>query len=118
MVSPEFNLILERSECDGYERSNEVEDWILPDSCPIKSILSIDGPYDYNGIDLSGYTFEINLAQYEGYDDIPYFLFGTDQLGRDLTPTKYGYLYGSIFGLVLVTAYVVSSRILKGRIDK
>lgn len=54
------------------------------DACPVKKVISKTSAVIVDGEEKFSYTVIWNYAQYKGYDEVPFFLFGTDAAGRDL----------------------------------
>jgi ABC-type dipeptide/oligopeptide/nickel transport system permease subunit len=84
----------------------------LNDDCPIKEITRIteikwlgDTPY-------FSYVIQASVMQLEGYDELPFFLFGTDSYGRDLftllwVATRTSLMLGLIVAFINISIGVV-----------
>ncbi len=69
----------------------------LSDKCPIESM-------DFSTIDDSSITAEVIQYKYLGYDSMPRYLFGTDNLGRDVLKRSFvGLRYSLIFAICIAT---------------
>lgn len=69
---------------------------ILDDRCPIREMTSIDEKGNITG--------NVSMYRYYGYDSMPRYLFGTDNLGRDLVKRCFVGLRASLLFAVLIAA--------------
>lgn len=82
------------------------------DACPINNIYERTSPIERDGEIYYNYRLELNYAQYMGYDDIPYFLFGTTRSGHDLFALTWlalrtSLLVGVIVGTINITVGII-----------
>ncbi len=68
---------------------------ILSDKCPVKKIISLE-----NG----EYTATVCQYQYYGYSSMPKFIFGTDDMGRDIFKLAFAGLFKSLLFAIVVAA--------------
>lgn len=85
---------------------------IYPEACPIKKIISKTSEVIVDGEAHFSYAVIINYAQVEGYEEIPYFLFGTDAAGRDLftllwVATRTSLLLGFVVAFINIVIGVI-----------
>jgi ABC-type dipeptide/oligopeptide/nickel transport system permease subunit len=84
----------------------------FPDACPIKEVISKTSPVVVDGVEYFSYTVVYNYAELKGYEEIPYFLFGTDSSGRDLftllwVATRTSLLLGFVVATINIVIGVV-----------
>lgn len=58
--------------------------WLLSEGCPIVKVIKQNESVFVNGVEYYSYNLILDYQIYMGYDEMPYFLFGTDQAGRDM----------------------------------
>ncbi len=60
------------------------EGWLFGEGCPITKVEKKIAGIKVAGIDYSQYRLYLDYAVYNGYDEVPFFLFGTSDAGRDV----------------------------------
>ncbi len=60
------------------------EGLIFPEGCPIVKVIKQNEEVVVGGIAYSSYELILNYKLYKGYDEIPYYIFGTSAAGKDL----------------------------------
>ena len=88
------------------------EGWMFQEGCPIVRVVAQNESVTVNGEDYFSYQVVLDYARYSGYDDIPYFLFGTTKIGRDLfkllwIATRTSLLVGLVVATINITIGVV-----------
>jgi ABC-type dipeptide/oligopeptide/nickel transport system permease subunit len=58
--------------------------WLFGEGCPITKVEKKIAGINVGGVDYSQYRLYLDYARYNGYDETPFFLFGTTDAGRDL----------------------------------
>lgn len=84
----------------------------LSDKCPVEEVISqknIDTAYEL--------TCNVTMYRYYGYDSMPKFLFGTDQLGRDIFKYAFFALQTSFLIAIVVTAINFTIGLVYGAIE-
>lgn len=86
MASTEYYGIIEEFEdvCTKIDNPDNPNGWFFTEGCPIMEVKNTSEPVVVGGIAYYSYHLVINYALYAGYDDIPYFFFGTTEAGHDL----------------------------------
>ena len=70
--------------CVRTENPANPNGWLLGEGCPIVEVLGENPGVVVGGVNFGSYNVIIDYALLNGYDSIPYFLFGTTNAGRDL----------------------------------
>lgn len=86
--------------------------WSFPAECPIQEVYSQSEPVTVDGEEYYSYDLILNYQLYKGYEEMPYFLFGTDFNGRDLftllwIATRTSLLIGLVVAAINVSIGVV-----------
>ena len=108
---------------DSYEKSPHPDDpdndemWVFPEGFPIVEVLGQSDPIEYNGEQFFTYHLIVDYAVLTGYDEIPYFFFGTDAQGRDLFALSWVALRTSLFIAFAVNIINISIGVLYGAIE-
>jgi ABC-type dipeptide/oligopeptide/nickel transport system permease subunit len=69
---------------DGIDVLTNPVGMTFPDACPVKEVISKTSSVIVDDVEYFSYTVVYNYAELNGYEEIPYFLFGSDAAGRDL----------------------------------
>lgn len=97
---------------------NNPSGWIFSEGCPIKKVISEserllgpDGKYHFS------YHLILDYKLYKGYDEIPYFLFGTTAAGHDFFALLWLGLRTSLFIGIVVAIINISIGVVYGAIE-
>ncbi|MFU8792700.1 MAG: ABC transporter permease [Acholeplasmataceae bacterium] len=90
--------------------------WLFAGDCPILKVNSQAEPLIINGQTFTSYDVVVNYAAFMGYDDIPYFLFGTTASGRDLFAVSWVALRTSLLVGLIVASINITIGVLYGSI--
>lgn len=71
--------------------------WLFGEGCPITKVEKKIAGINVGGVDYSQYRLYLDYARYNGYDETPFFLFGTTDAGRDLFTLIWVALRTSLF---------------------
>lgn len=77
-------LIATNPACVRIENPANPTGWFLGEGCPIVEVFRENPGVVVGGVSFGSYVVTINYALLNGYESIPYFLFGTTNAGRDL----------------------------------
>lgn len=91
--------------------------WFFSEGFPIREVVRKNDSIVVDGKSYSSYEIYLDYAAYLGYDELPYYLFGTSQAGRDLFALVWVGLRTSLFMGLVVTLINVSIGILYGSIS-
>ncbi|KFZ27202.1 MAG: Oligopeptide transport system permease protein OppC [Candidatus Izimaplasma bacterium HR2] len=107
------------ADCQAYDDPNNVdpEGKLFPDACPIKKIIARNESVIVAGEEYYSYNLILNYAEYKGYTETPYFLFGTDMAGRDLFTLLWVATRTSLIIGVIVASINISVGIVYGSIS-
>jgi len=110
----EYNeIILEHgADCATTPDPENPDGWLFGDACPFVKVIKQNEAVNVGGIDYFSYELVLNYAQYKGYDEIPYYLFGTTSAGRDLftlmwVATRTSLLIGVIVATINITVGII-----------
>lgn len=122
MGSEEYNEIIEANPetCERQPHPDDPDNdemAVFEEGCPIVEVLSQSEPIEYGDEEFFSYRVIVDYAQMAGYDETPYFLFGTDSSGRDLFALSWVALRTSLFIAVAVNIINISFGILYGAIE-
>ena len=86
--------------------------WLFADTCPLVKVIKQNEAVNVAGTDYFSYELVLNYKQYKGYDEIPYYLFGTTSAGRDLftlmwVATRTSLLIGVIVATINITVGII-----------
>ena len=93
------------------------EMWVFDEGCPVVEVLGQSEPLEYDGEEFFTYHLVVDYALLTGYDEVPYFYFGTDASGRDLFALSWVALRTSLFIAVAVNLINITIGILYGAIE-
>lgn len=91
--------------------------WFFSEGFPIREVVKKNDSVVVDGKSYSSYEVYIDYAAYLGYEELPYYLFGTTQAGRDLFSLVWVGLRTSLFLGIYVTIINVSIGIVYGSIS-
>jgi len=117
--SAEYDALLEEygDSVEIIENPDNPEGWYFSEGFPIKEVVKKNDSVVVDGETYSSYEVYLDYAKYLGYDDLPYFLFGTTQAGRDLFSLVWVGLRTSLFLGLIVTTINVSIGVVYGAIS-
>jgi ABC-type dipeptide/oligopeptide/nickel transport system permease subunit len=128
----------EKMEAYGYENEGDIcysyhedpenteDDYLKPEyypryttneKCPIKRIVSTTKIEWKDGVPYFSYIVEASTMQLEGFEEMPYFLFGTDSSGRDLFTLLFIATRTSLMLGVIVAAINITIGVIYGSIS-
>ena len=93
------------------------EGLIFADTCPIKKVIARTSSVVVDEVEYFSYSVIMNYAEYKGYEETPYFLFGTDDAGRDLFTLLWIATRTSLLLGVIVASINISIGIVYGSIS-
>ncbi len=119
--SSEFDeLVAANGDCMpiGVTTINSSADYIgeYPATCAIVEVYGVNDPVTIDGVEYFSYDLTLNYQLYKGYEEMPYFYFGTDFNGRDLFTLLWVATRTSLLIGVVVAAINVSVGIVYGAI--
>jgi len=91
--------------------------WFFSEGFPIREVVRKNDTVEVDGEKYSSYEVYLDYAAYLGYDELPYYLFGTSQAGRDLFSLVWVGLRTSLYIGLVVTLINVSIGIVYGAIS-
>lgn len=117
--SAEYDALISSWEGDLEIIPNPVnpEGWFFSEGFPIREVVKENDAIEVDGVSYSSYEVYLDYAAYLGYDDLPYFLFGTSQAGRDMFSLVWIGLRTSLYIGIVVTLINVSIGIVFGSIS-
>jgi len=98
--------------CTSTPDPDNADGWIFGDTCPIVKVIKQNEAVSVGGEDYFSYELVLNYALYSGYDEMPYYLFGTTSAGRDLftlmwVATRTSLLIGVIVATINITVGII-----------
>ncbi|MEC9484479.1 MAG: ABC transporter permease [Candidatus Izemoplasma sp.] len=108
-------IIAENPQCvrqDNAPDSENPDGWTFPETCPIQEVIKQNESVVVDGVEYYSYELILNYQLYAGYDELPYYLFGTDQAGRDLFKllwigTRTSLLIGFVVSAINITIGII-----------
>ena len=91
--------------------------WFFSEGFPIREVVRENDSIEVGGKSYSSYEVYIDYAAYLGHDDLPYYLFGTTQAGRDFFSLVWVGLRTSLLIGLVVTFINVTIGILFGAVS-
>ncbi len=91
--------------------------WFFSEGFPIREVVRKNDSIKVGGQSYSSYEVYLDYASYLGYDDLPYYLFGTTLAGRDLFSLVWVGLRTSLLIGAIVTLINVTIGILYGAVS-
>lgn len=122
MGANQYNRLLQEN-ADVCEREPHPDDpdndemGVFSEGCPITEVLGQSEPLEYEGEEFFTYEVMVDYAIMNGYEETPYFFFGTDPSGRDLFALSWVALRTSLFIAVAVNIVNISFGVLYGAIE-
>lgn len=97
---------------------NNTNGLIFPEGSPLIKLVSVSSPVPGpDGELFYSYNVEYELGKFFGYDDLPYFFFGTDVSGRDMFSLSWVGIRTSLLIGILVSLINISIGIVFGAIS-
>lgn len=93
------------------------EGWFFSEGFPIREVVRKNDTVNVSGEEYASYEVYLDYAAYLGYDDLPYYWFGTSAAGRDLFSLVWVGLRTSLYIGLVVTLINVSIGIVYGAIS-
>ncbi|MBM7562416.1 ABC transporter permease [Fusibacter tunisiensis] len=93
------------------------EGWFFEEGFPIREVIRKNDTVKVDGKEYSSYEVMLDYKTYLGYENLPYFLFGTTSAGRDLFSLVWVGLRTSLLIGLIVTAINVSVGVVYGAIS-
>ncbi|SCG83025.1 Oligopeptide transport system permease protein oppC Stage 0 sporulation protein KC [Proteiniborus sp. DW1] len=117
--STEYDRLLEEwgDNVEIIPNPDNPEGWYFSEGFPIREVVRKNDTVTVDGKSYSSYEVYLDYAAYLGYDELPYFLFGTTQAGRDLFSLTWIALRTSLFIGLVVTFINVSIGVVYGAIS-
>jgi len=110
-------LMAENPQCVQMPDPKNPDGWLFPEGCPIVKVIKQNEAIVIDGVEYFSYELIINYKLYAGYEEIPYFLFGTDFNGRDLFTLLWVATRTSLLIGVVVAAINISVGVVYGAIS-
>jgi len=91
---------------------NNPKGWLFSEGCPIIRVIQKNESVWVHGVETFSYNLVLDYQLYKGYEEMPYFLFGTDQAGRDMVKLIFiglrtSLLIGLIVAFINITIGIV-----------
>jgi len=96
---------------------DDPNNWTFAEGCPIIEVIAKVGEVQIQGVWYFSYNLVANYGMLNGYDEIPYFLFGTSGSGKDLFKLIWIGTRTSLLLGVLVSAINISIGVVYGAIS-
>ncbi len=113
-----YALIEEYDEvCEKTVDPDDPERWTFSEGCPVIEVKGQSRPIEWEGEEYYTYHVVLDYAVYQGFDDTPYFLFGTTSNGRDLFAVSWRALRTSLFIGVTASLVNITIGIIYGSIE-
>ena len=98
--------------CTPIENPANPQGWLFPEGCPIVEVIRENPGLTVGGQTFISYQVVVDYALLNGYTEVPYFLFGTTNAGRDLfsliwVATRTSLLIGFLAAAINITIGVV-----------
>ncbi|WBW95218.1 ABC transporter permease [Oceanirhabdus sp. W0125-5] len=115
----EYDKLLEEwgDKVEKIPNPDNPDGWFFTEGFPIREVIRKNDSVVVDGKKYSSYEVYLDYAAYLGYDDLPYYLFGTSQAGRDLFSLVWVGLRTSLYIGLIVTLINVTIGILFGAIS-
>ncbi len=112
MARSEYDEIVANNPCTIIDNPENPNGWLFSEGCPIEEVLFENPGVIVGGINYSTYSVKVNYALLNGYEEVPYYLFGTTGAGRDLfsliwVATRTSLLIGFVAAAINITIGVV-----------
>lgn len=117
--SKEYDKLLEEwgDEVEIIPNPDNPEGWFFSEGFPIREVVRKNSGIVIDGKDHSSYEVYIDYAAYLGYDDLPYYWWGTSAAGRDAFSLVWVGLRTSLYIGLVVTLINVSIGVIYGAIS-
>lgn len=117
MAKSEYEEIIANNPCTRIENPSNPDGWLFDEGCPIREVIRENPGVVVGGVSFGTYRVVVNYALYQGYESIPYFLFGTTRAGRDLFTLIWVATRTSLLIGVIVSAINITIGVLFGAIS-
>jgi|LGOV01.1.fsa_nt_gb ABC-type dipeptide/oligopeptide/nickel transport system permease subunit len=116
MPASEYNLIMdENPQCVSSphpDTENYPNGWVFEEGCPVEQVFKQTESVVVEGVEYYSFETILNYQLYKGYEEIPYYFFGTDLNGRDLftllwVATRTSLMIGLVVAMINVSVGVV-----------
>lgn len=115
----EYYALIEENE-DRCERSDDPDNprgWLFSEGCPVVKVNRQNEVIIRDGVEYYTYDLVLDYGIYRGFDETPYFYFGTDMAGRDLFALSWLALRTSLFLGVVISIINITIGIIYGAIE-
>ncbi len=113
-----YALIAQYSDrCEQVANPDLPRGWDFTEGCPVVRVIRQNEAIEYDGEEFYTYDLILHYGTYAGFDDTPYFLFGTDMAGRDLFALSWLALRTSLMLGVLISLINITIGIVYGAIE-
>jgi oligopeptide transport system permease protein len=112
MPRSEYDTIIANNPCTIIDNPENPNGWLFSEGCPIEEVLFENPGVIVGGVNFSTYRVDVNYALLNGYEEVPYYYFGTTGAGRDLfsliwVATRTSLLIGFVAAAINITIGVV-----------
>jgi ABC-type dipeptide/oligopeptide/nickel transport system permease subunit len=117
MAKSEYEDIVATNACVQVDNPSNPNGWLFEEGCPIVEVVKENPGVVVGGVSYGTYQVNVDYALIQGYEDIPYFLFGTTNAGRDLYSLIWVATRTSLVIGVIVSAINITIGVLFGAIS-
>ncbi len=117
-ASEYYALIDENADrCEQLEDPDNPRGWKFSEGCPVVQVNRQSEIIERGGEQFYTYDLVLDYGIYRGFDETPYFLFGTDASGRDLFALSWLALRTSLFLGVVISIINITIGIIYGAFE-
>lgn len=115
----EYNAILAANPetCVQSADPDNPQGWVFEEGCPIIKVIRQNSGVQVGGVWYFSYNLVLDYARYMGYDEVPYFIFGTSAAGKDLFKLIWIAMRTSLLVGVIVSFINISFGIVYGAVS-
>ena len=113
-----YDLIEEYEDrCEREDDPDNPRGWLFSEGCPVVKVNRQNEIIERGGVEYYSYDLVLDYGIYRGFDETPYFYFGTDMAGRDLFALSWLALRTSLFLGVVISIINITIGIIYGAIE-
>lgn len=117
--STKYDALLEEwgDKVEKIPNPDNPDGWYFSEGFPIREVIKKNDAIEVDGVSYASYEIYLDYKAYLGYEELPYYLFGTSQAGRDMFSLVWVGLRTSLYIGIIASLINISIGIVFGAIS-